>query len=61
MQGELRTADADLAAAVAAARGAPGADAETLDLDAFAARSGVPASLMSRRARGDADRDDGRR
>jgi DNA-binding transcriptional MerR regulator len=46
VRGELGTADADLAAAVAAARGAPGADAETLDLDAFAARSGVPASLI---------------
>jgi DNA-binding transcriptional MerR regulator len=46
VRGELGTADADLAAAVAAARGAPGVDAETLDLDAFAARSGVPASLI---------------
>jgi len=46
VRGELGTADADLAAAVAAARGAPGTDAETLDLDAFAARSGVPASLI---------------
>jgi DNA-binding transcriptional MerR regulator len=46
VRGELGTADTDLAAAVAAARGAPGADDETLDLDAFAARSGVPASLI---------------
>jgi DNA-binding transcriptional MerR regulator len=46
LRGELGTADADLAAAVAAARGGPGADAATLDLDAFAARSGVPASLI---------------
>ncbi len=46
VRGELGTADADLAAAVAVARGAPGTDAETLDLDAFAARSGVPASLI---------------
>jgi DNA-binding transcriptional MerR regulator len=49
--GELGPADADLAAAVAAARGeAAGGEAaggdEPLDLDAFAQRSGVPASLI---------------
>lgn len=44
--GELGPADADLAAAVAAARGEAGDEAELLDLDAFAARSGVPASLI---------------
>ncbi|MGZ5328243.1 MAG: helix-turn-helix domain-containing protein [Actinomycetota bacterium] len=44
--GELGSADADLAAAVAAARGESGDETELLDLDAFAARSGVPASLI---------------
>jgi hypothetical protein len=44
--GELGPADADLAAAVAAARGDPGDETELLDLDAFATRSGVPASLI---------------
>jgi DNA-binding transcriptional MerR regulator len=44
--GELGPADADLAAAVAAARGEPGDETELLDLEAFAARSGVPASLI---------------
>jgi DNA-binding transcriptional MerR regulator len=42
--GELGTADADLAAAVAAARGTD--DDELLTLDEFANRSGVPASLI---------------
>jgi DNA-binding transcriptional MerR regulator len=50
VSGELGPADADLAAAVAAARDAADVtgtdDAELLDLDAFAARSGVPASLI---------------
>jgi DNA-binding transcriptional MerR regulator len=44
--GELGPADADLAAAVAAARGESGDEIEMLDLDTFAARSGVPASLI---------------
>jgi DNA-binding transcriptional MerR regulator len=44
--GELGPADADLAAAVAAARRESGDETELLDLDAFAARSGVPASLI---------------
>ena len=44
--GELGPADADLAAAVAAARGESGDETELLDLDAFAARSGVPSSLI---------------
>jgi len=44
--GELGSADADLAAAVTAARGESGPETELLDLDAFAARSGVPASLI---------------
>lgn len=44
--GELGPPDADLAAAVAAARGESGDETELLDLDAFAARSGVPASLI---------------
>ncbi|MGZ8619900.1 MAG: helix-turn-helix domain-containing protein [Actinomycetota bacterium] len=44
--GELGSADADLAAAVAAARGESGDETELLDLDAFAARSGVPSSLI---------------
>jgi DNA-binding transcriptional MerR regulator len=48
LSGELGSADADLAAAVAAARGDAGMDdpMELLDLDAFSARSGVPASLI---------------
>ena len=52
--GELGVADADLAAAVVAARdpgghqevGAAPDQVELLDLDAFSARSGVPASLI---------------
>jgi DNA-binding transcriptional MerR regulator len=44
--GELDAADADLAAAVAAARGEGDDDAEPLTLDEFSARSGVPASLI---------------
>jgi DNA-binding transcriptional MerR regulator len=44
--GELGAADADLAAAVAAARGDLGAPVELLTLDEFSARSGVPASLI---------------
>jgi len=44
--GELGPADADLAAAVAAARGESGDETELLDLEAFATRSGVPASLI---------------
>jgi DNA-binding transcriptional MerR regulator len=43
--GELGPADADLAAAVAAARGGS-ADGATLTLEAFAGESGVPASLI---------------
>jgi DNA-binding transcriptional MerR regulator len=43
--GELGKADADLAAAVAAARG-EAADEELLPLEVFAERSGVPASLI---------------
>jgi DNA-binding transcriptional MerR regulator len=43
--GELGRADADLAAAVAAERGAPDAE-ELLTLEEFANRSGVPASLI---------------
>lgn len=43
VRGELGTADADLAAAVAVARGG---DDTSLTLDAFAAASGVPASLI---------------
>lgn len=47
ISGELGVADADLAAAVAAARTESGEPAtELLDLDAFSARSGVPASLI---------------
>jgi DNA-binding transcriptional MerR regulator len=47
VRGELGAADADLAAAVAAARGQTGDDGqELLTLEAFAARSGVPASLI---------------
>jgi len=44
VQGELGPADADLAAAVAAARG--GDPDELLTLEQFADRSGVPASLI---------------
>ena len=44
VRGELADADADLAAAVAQERGER--DTELLDLEAFAARSGVPASLV---------------
>jgi DNA-binding transcriptional MerR regulator len=44
VQGELGPADADLAAAVAAARGGDGD--ELLTLEQFADRSGVPASLI---------------
>jgi DNA-binding transcriptional MerR regulator len=44
VEGELGPADADLAAAVAAARG--GKADELLTLDRFADRSGVPASLI---------------
>jgi DNA-binding transcriptional MerR regulator len=44
VRGELGPADADLAAAVAAERGERAE--EILDLDAFAAMSGVPASLI---------------
>lgn len=46
VDGELGTADADLAAAVAAARGDAGDEVELLTLDEFSARSGVPASLI---------------
>jgi len=45
VQGALGPADADLAAAVAAARGADGPD-ELLTLEQFADLSGVPASLI---------------
>jgi DNA-binding transcriptional MerR regulator len=45
LRGELGRADADLAAAVAAARG-EAADDELLPLELFAQRSGVPASLI---------------
>jgi DNA-binding transcriptional MerR regulator len=44
VQGELGPADADLAAAVAAARGTD--EGELLSLEEFADRSGVPASLI---------------
>jgi DNA-binding transcriptional MerR regulator len=44
VRGELGAADADLAAAVAAARGTD--EGEPLTLEAFADRSGVPASLI---------------
>jgi DNA-binding transcriptional MerR regulator len=44
--GELGAADADLAAAVAAARGEGTAPAALLTLDEFSQRSGVPASLV---------------
>ena len=46
LAGELGAADADLAAAVAAARGETGDEVELLSLDEFSARSGVPASLI---------------
>ena len=46
VRGELGPADADLAAAVAAARSQTGGDLELLDLETFSARSGVPASLI---------------
>ncbi len=46
LSGELGEADADLAAAVAEARGEAGEDAELLTLEGFAAASGVPASLI---------------
>ena len=45
VSGELGRADADLAAAVARARGEEGED-ELLTLEAFALESGVPASLI---------------
>jgi DNA-binding transcriptional MerR regulator len=45
VRGELGTADADLAAAVAQARG-DGADRDLLGLAEFSSRSGVPASLI---------------
>ena len=45
VRGDLGPADADLAAAVAAARGADG-DRRLLTLEQFADRSGVPASLI---------------
>jgi DNA-binding transcriptional MerR regulator len=44
--GELGPADADLAAAVAAARAEAGGNQELLDLETFSIRSGVPASLI---------------
>ena len=44
VRGELGSADADLAAAVAAARGTD--EGEALTLEEFADRSGVPASLI---------------
>ena len=46
VRGELGPADADLAAAVAAARGDGRATGELLTLEQFADRSGVPASLI---------------
>lgn len=46
VRGELGPADADLAAAVAAAREEAGGARELLDLETFSARSGVPASLI---------------
>jgi DNA-binding transcriptional MerR regulator len=46
VRGELADADADLAAAVAEARGEIGEDQRSLDLEDFAATSGVPASLI---------------
>jgi DNA-binding transcriptional MerR regulator len=44
--GELGPADADLAAAVAAARGRSGDDGRLLTLEAFSQESGVPSSLI---------------
>ena len=44
--GELGPADADLAAAVAAARGGPAGEGPLLSLEAFSQESGVPASLV---------------
>jgi DNA-binding transcriptional MerR regulator len=46
VRGELGEADADLAAAVAEARGEAGGSEQLLSLDDFAATSGVPASLI---------------
>lgn len=46
LTGELGAADADLAAAVAAARGERGTELEVLSLEEFSARSGVPTSLI---------------
>jgi DNA-binding transcriptional MerR regulator len=46
LEGDLDLADAGLAAAVAAERGETDAEGGSLDLDAFAAESGVPASLI---------------
>ena len=47
VSGELGAADADLAAAVASARGQePDENGETLSLDEFSEASGVPASLI---------------
>ena len=46
VSGELGPADADLAAAVAAARGDAGDEAAPLTLEQFSARSGVPGSLI---------------
>jgi DNA-binding transcriptional MerR regulator len=46
VSGELGVADADLAAAVVAARGDAGTEPEMLTLEEFSARSGVPASLI---------------
>jgi DNA-binding transcriptional MerR regulator len=46
VSGELGPADADLAAAVAAARGEAGDEVPQLTLEEFSSRSGVPASLI---------------
>jgi DNA-binding transcriptional MerR regulator len=46
LDGDLDLADAGLAAAVAAERGGDGEGEELLGLEAFAAESGVPASLI---------------
>jgi DNA-binding transcriptional MerR regulator len=46
VSGELGPTDAELAAAVAAARGDGASDGELLTLEAFSQRSGVPASLI---------------
>jgi DNA-binding transcriptional MerR regulator len=46
VHGELGGADADLAVAVAEARGDAGEDAASLTLEGFASASGVPASLI---------------